>query len=170
MRLRKRIALVLALAMLGVAGSALAASADVERYQYVDYELLVTGVNGNPAYWHTFSVQYDPDLDTTYTGTGVYDGGTETGSGFEGTDDSLSFQSDYDSVDYTWYPSFLLNEDLTLTFVDGFGDDNVFAAEGTYTVTESEYKNHGQFVRESEDKATAAHSMIGMPTNSKKNK
>ena len=82
----------------------------------------------------------------------------------------LSFQSDYDTADYTWYPSLVLEDDGTLTFVDGFGDDNVTDAEGTYTATESEYKNHGQFVREAEDKKSAAHSLIGMPTNTKKNK
>ena len=169
MRLRRRTVLVLAIAMLGVAGSAVAAGASVDRHQYVDYELMITGVNGNSAYWHDFSVQYDPDLDT-HSGTGDYSGGTETPSGFEVTDDSMSFRSDYDSVAYTWFPSFTLNSDGTLTFNDDFGPDNVFDAEGTYTVTESEYKNHGQFVRESEDKKAAAHSLVGMPTNSKKNK
>jgi hypothetical protein len=162
-------ALVMAIAVVSVAASAVVAGASVERYQYVDYELLITGVNGNSAYWHDFSVHYDPDLDT-HSGTGEYVGGTETPSGFEVTDDSISFQSDYDGVAYTWFPSFTLNSDGTLTFIDGFGLDNVFDAEGTYTVTESEYKNHGQFVRESEDKKAAAHSVVGMPSNSKKNK
>ena len=35
----------------------------------------------------------------------------------------------------------------------------------------SEYKNHGQYVKEAEDKKAAAHSMVGMPIQSqKKNK
>ena len=169
MKLRKRMAVVLAIAMLAVVGSGMAAGANVDRYQYVDYELEVTGVNGNSAYWHTFSIHYDPDLDE-YSGAGVYAGGSETGSNFEVTEDSIGFQSDYDTAAYTWFPYFTLNSDGTLTFVDDFGPDNVFDAEGTYTVTESEYKNHGQFVREAEDKKAAAHSLIGMPTNSKKNK
>ena len=80
MNLRKRTAIVLAVAMLAVASSAIAASADVERYQYVDYELQITGVNGNPAYWHNFSVHYDPDTGE-YSATGEFNGGTETGSG-----------------------------------------------------------------------------------------
>jgi hypothetical protein len=162
-------AIVLAIAMLAVVGSAMAAGATVDRYQYVDYELEVTGVNGNSAYWHNFVIHYDPDTGE-YTGTGEYAGGTETGSNFEVTEDSIGFQSDYDTATYTWFPYFTLNSDGTLTFMDGFGSDNVSDAEGTYTVTESEYENHGQFVREAEDKKAAAHSLIGMPTNSKKNK
>jgi hypothetical protein len=169
MNLRKRMALVLALAVLSVAASAVVAGANVERYQYVDYELTITSVNDNPAYWHDFSIQYDPYGDWS-EGTGTYAGGSETPSGYAATDDMLSFQSVYDTGAYTWYPSFVLEDDETLTFVDDFGVDNVTAAEGTYTATESEYKNHGQFVREAEDKKSAAHSLIGMPTKSKKNK
>jgi hypothetical protein len=167
MGLRKRMALIMALAVLSVAASAVAAGANVERYEYVDYELTITSVNGDPAYWHDFSIAYDPD-DDSYEGSGTYSGGSEAPSGYAATDDMLSFQSDYDTDAYTWYPSFVLEEDLTLTFVDGFGGDNVTAAEGTYTATE--YKNHGQFVREAEDKKSAAHSLIGMPTKSKKNR
>jgi hypothetical protein len=171
MKLRKRMALVMAIAVLGVAASAVAAGANVERYQYVDYELTITSVNGNTAYWHDFSIYFDPDGYLS-EGTGVYNGGSETPSGYAATDDMLSFRSDYDNVtpQYAWYPSFVLEDDGTLTFVDGFGDDNVTDAEGRYTATESEYKNHGQFVREAEDKKSAAHSLIGMPTKSKKNK
>ena len=169
MNLRRRMTTVLAIAMLAVASSAIAAGANVERHQYVDYELEITGVNGNPAFGHDFEIHYDPDTGE-YTGTGEYAGGTETGSNFEVTDDTIGFQSDYDTANYTWFPYFTLNPDGTLTFMDGLGPDNVFDAEGTYTVTETEYKNHGQFVREAEDKKAAAHSLIGMPIKSKKNK
>jgi hypothetical protein len=158
--------------MLVVAVGAVAASANVERYQGVDYELTITSVNANPGYTHDFNIQYDPYLESC-TGSGIYSSGpgTETVSDCEGTEDSLSFRSDYDDDDYTWYPSFTLNDgDLTLTFIDGFGDDNVTAAEGTYTAAETEYENHGQYVRDAEDKKNAAHSLIGMPTTSKKNK
>ncbi len=173
MRFRKRSSLVVAIAMLVVAVGAVAASANVERYQGVDYELTITSVNANPGYTHDFYIQYDPYLESCI-GSGEYDSGTktETVSDCGGTEDSLSFRSDYDDVDYTWYPSFILNDDLTLTltFIDGFGDDDVTAAEGTYTATDTDYKNHGQFVRDAEDKKTAAHLLIGMPTTSKKNK
>jgi hypothetical protein len=169
MKLHKRIAMVMTVAMLAVVIPAMAAGANVERHQYVDYELEITGVNSNPAYWHDYSIHYDPDTGE-YTGTGEYFGGTETGSDFEVTDESIGFRSDYDTASYTWFPYFTLNPDGTLTFIDGFGPDNVDDAEGTYTVTETEHKNHGQFVREAEDKKAAAHSLIGMPTKSKKNK
>jgi len=147
-----------------------AADANVERYQHVVYELTITSVNDNPAYWHDFSIAYDPD-DDSYEGSGTYSGGSEAPSGYAATDDMLSFRSDYDNADYTWYPSFVLeDDDEALTFVDDFGVDNVTVAEGTYTATESEFKNHGQFVREGEDKKSADHSLIGMPTKSKKNR
>jgi hypothetical protein len=65
-----------------------------------------------------------------------------------------------------------------MTFVDDYNlvlgetDDNVDAAEGTWTATE--YKNHGQYVKnadDKDDKQAAAHSLIGMPIQSqKKNK
>jgi len=170
MRSRGRLTLVLAMAMLAVAVGAVSASADVDRYQGVEYELTVTEVNDNTAYAHLFHILHVPDLGW-FTGSGTYSGGTESLSNFEMTGDTLSFQSDYDSAVYTWYPSFTLNEDMSMTFVDGYGPDNVTAAEGEWTATETEYKNHGQFVKDAEDKKAAAHSSIGMPIQSqKKNK
>lgn len=170
MKLRNRLALVMAIAMLSVAVGAAAASA-VERYQFTDYQLNVTEVNTSTDFGHTFSVRYDPSTDA-YEGLGwslFHDGG-ESLSEFEMDDSTLSFRSDYDFNDYFWFPSFMLNEDQTLTFVDGYGLDNVTGAEGTWTATDTEYKNHGQYVAEAEDKKAAAHSLIGMPKNSKKNK
>jgi hypothetical protein len=174
MRMRRRLALVMAMAMLAVAVGAVSASADVERYQFTDYELNVTEVNGITAYAHMFDVRYDPSTDA-YEGSGTYSNGTETESlsNFDMTLGTLSFQSDYDDADpeYTWFPSFILNVDWSMTFVDGYGADNVTAAEGTYTATDTEYKNHGQYVKDADDKKAAAHSLIGMPVQSqKKNK
>ena len=179
MTVRNRLALVMAMAMLAVAVTAVSASADVERHQLTDYELTVTEVNGNTDYAHLFVIQYDP-TDDSYTGSGTYSLGTKTESlsNFDMTGDTLSFQSDYNppANAYTWYPSFLLNIDWSMTFVDGYHavlgevDDNVVAAEGTWTATDTEYKNHGQYVKQAEDKKAAAHSFIGMPKTSKKNK
>ena len=177
MKLRRRLALVMAMAMLAVAAGAVAASADVERYQSADYELTVTSVNGISDYGHHFVIHYDA-TDDSYTGSGTYSLGTKTESlsNFDTTGEPLSFQSDYDmppaTTPYTWFPSFTLNEDMSMTFVDGYGADNVTAAEGTYTMTEtSSYKNHGQYVKQADDKQAAAHSLMGMPIQSqKKNK
>ena len=170
-RIKKRLALVAAIAMLAVAVGAVAANADVDRYQGVDYELTVTEVNGNTDYSHLFHIFRDPYLDW-YTGSGwsVFHDDSESLSAFEGDDDSLSFRADYDFDDYYWFPSFTLKDDGTLTFADGYGDedDNVTEAEGTWTATDTEYKNHGQYVKQAEDKKEAAHSLIGMPTQSKK--
>ena len=172
MRLRSRLALVMAMAMLAVAVGAVTASADVERYQFTDYELTVTEVNENTGYAHLFGIQYDPSFDS-YTGSGTYSGGTESLSNFEMTGGTFSFQSDYDTADYTWFPAFVMNENGTLTFVEVAPPpmppgDNVFSAEGTWTATDTEYKNHGQYVKEADDKKAAAHSLIGMPIKSQK--
>jgi len=171
-RIKKRLALVVAIAMLAVAVGAVAASADVDRYQGVDYELTVSEVNTNTDFSHLFFIFRDPYLGL-YSGSGwsVFHDDSESLSEFEGDDDSVSFRADYDFDDYVWFPSFVLEDDGTLTFTDGYGDDNVTAAEGTWTETDTEYKNHGQYVKEAEDKKAAAHSLIGMPTQSqKKNK
>ncbi len=171
MRLRSRLALVMAIAMLAVAVGAVTASADVERYQFADYEITVE-VNANPAYTHTFLVSYDPN-DDSYSGTGSLLGGMEEFlSDFEMNGSRLSFTSLYDRADnYTWYPAFILGDEPDLVF-DGSGPSVIPATTtGTYTMTETEYKNHGQYVKEADDKKAAAHSLIGMPTQSqKKNK
>jgi hypothetical protein len=169
MRLRSRLTLVMAVAMLAVAVGAVAASADVERNQGTEYELNVTEVNGNPDYGHFFYILYDPYIES-FTGSGwsVYHDDSESLSEFEMDETTLSFRSDYDFNDYFWFPSFTLNEGGSLTFVDSYGDDNVDTAEGTWTTADTEYKNHGQYVKEADDKKAAAHSLIGMPVQSKK--
>jgi hypothetical protein len=176
MRMRRRLALVTAIAMLAVAVGALAASADVDRYQGVEYELTVTEVNGNTDYAHLFHIIHDPYLDW-YTGSGwsVFHDDSESLSDFDMDGTTLSFRSDYDFNDYYWFPSFVLEDfpgedEGALIFVDDYGDDNVTGAEGEWTAAETEYKNHGQFVKDAADKKGAAHSLIGMPKTSKKNK
>lgn len=170
MTMRRRLALVMAMAMLAVAVGAVAASADVDRYQGTDYEITVE-VNATPAYTHTFSVQYDPYADF-YSGTGSLGGMDEFLSDFEMDGNRLSFTSLYDRADnYTWYPAFILGDEPDLVF-DGSGPSVIPATTtGTYTMTDTEYKNHGQYVKAADDKQAAAHSLIGMPIKShKKNK
>jgi len=43
----------------------------------------------------------------------------------------MSFKSMYPNL-YTWYPSFTLEEEGTLTFHDGYESDNVYSAEGIW--------------------------------------
>jgi hypothetical protein len=172
MRMRRRLALVMAIAMLAVAVGAVAASADVDRYQVTDYEITVE-VNANPNFTHTFLIHYDPDADDQYTGTGSVGVIDEFLSDFEMAGSRLSFTALYDRTDnYTWYPAFILGDEPDLEF-DGSGPGvDPATTTGTYTMTEpSPYKNHGQYVKESDDKKAAAHSLIGMPVQSqKKNK
>ena len=170
MRMRRRLGLVLAVAMLAVTVGAVAASADVDRYQTADYEIEVV-VNNTPAYTHTFLIHYDPDADDQYTGTGSVGDIDEFLSDFKMAGNRLSFTSLYDrDDDYTWYPAFIFGDEPDLVF-DGEGPGvDPATTTGTYTVTESEYKNHGQYVKEADDKQAAAHSLIGMPKTSKKNK
>jgi len=102
------------------------------------YTLNITIVNGNPAYAHLFTITYFPGTGIA-TGTGSHSGGTviETVSDilfdFDADPNKLSFKSVYPNF-YTWYPSFLLEENGTLTFIDGFGADNVYSAEGTWSI------------------------------------
>jgi hypothetical protein len=141
--------------------------AGVERYQFTDYTINVTSVNGSSAYTHEFNIRYNPCSDSfsgtgTYTGTGGPWG--ETLSMFSKSGDTLSFKAVYQggNVGYTWYPSFTLSGG-TLGFVDGYGPDNVNAATGTYTMSQTSY-NHGEYVAESIDEyGPDARSCIGMP-------
>jgi len=174
MRMRRRLALVTAVAMLAVAVGAMAASADVERYQYTDYEITVE-VNEVADYTHVFFVRYDPG-DDSYSGTGSVPalGIDEELSNFEMDDNRLSFDALYitgPNTGYIWYPAFILGDEPDLEF-DGSGPGvEKDTTTGSYTTTETEYKNHGQYVKQAEDKKAAAHSLIGMPTQSnKKNK
>jgi hypothetical protein len=173
MRSRGRLTLVMAMAMLAVAVGAVAASADVDRYQYTDYEITVE-VNEVADYTHVFFVRYDPG-DDSYSGTGSVPalGIDEELSNFEMNGNRLSFDALYTTgpnIGYIWYPAFILGDEPDLVF-DGSGPGvNPATTSGTYTVTDKEYKNHGQYVKEAEDKKEAAHSLIGMPTQSNKKK
>ncbi|MHB1452371.1 MAG: SdrD B-like domain-containing protein [Saccharofermentanales bacterium] len=101
------------------------------------YTLNITSVNNYDGYNHIFTIIHDPN-DDSFTGTGTGAAGTETLSDFHFVKEGdvitcIDFKSTYTNG-YVWYPRFLLNHDLTLTFVDGAGADNVTAATGTWSV------------------------------------
>ena len=151
--MRSRLALVMAMAMLGVAVGAVAASADVERCQSTSdtYLLFADGRN-----YHEYTVDVADSCDGAYSATGM----------FMGTD--LSNLADQGP---TWYQvlSGWLSGDTTISFHSDYLNISTYWFDFTGTTTD--YKNHGQYVKEAEDKKAAAHSLIGMPTQSqKKNK
>lgn len=97
----------------------------------MQYELHITSVNNSTGYVHYYTIIYNVN-DATGEGTGTTSGGSMEEIVYDVTlvGDVLSFTAKYEN-NYTWYPSFVLNDDGTLTFVNRVGD-NVNAATGTW--------------------------------------
>jgi hypothetical protein len=162
MRARNRLSIVLVVALVAMLFSA-SAGAGVERYQFTDYTINVTSVNGYTAYAHDFWIRHNP-CDDSYTAYGYdhYHDWYETVTMLVVTDTAVKMRSTYPNG-YSWYPSFTLNGDGTLTFIDGYGPDNVNAATGSWSMSQTDY-NHGQYVAEHiAEYEDAPHSCIGMP-------
>jgi hypothetical protein len=98
-------------------------------------------VNGNPSYHHLFTFTYNRETES------IEGLGYSYLHSWEETIDMINFTPNnylYLSVtikssaeypnSYTWYPAFTLNNDGTLTFIDGYGPDNVTIATGTWSV------------------------------------
>ncbi|MEX0326439.1 MAG: hypothetical protein AB3N33_10165 [Puniceicoccaceae bacterium] len=94
--------------------------------------LEVDSVNGNAEFAHTFGFRTFGDFIPFGWGYSHYHEWDEAVSKikFDGNSETLSFTATYPDS-YMWYPSFVLNGDGTLTFVDQPGD-NVYAATGTW--------------------------------------
>lgn len=182
MRMRSRLALVMAMAMLAVAVGAVTASADVDRYQFEESTYLLHLDYNDAHYYHEYTVTLDQSTGE-YEYTGAYLGNTFPGSvqwmemvsDWVETDTTIGFRADYldefGLLTGYWF-TFLGNFDGVDTW-DGTGasasqtfDTMALARTGVET---SDY-NHGQYVKEADDKKAAAHSLIGMPKNAKKNK
>jgi len=179
--MRRRLALVTAMAMLAVAVGAVAASADVERCQSTSdtYLLFADGRN-----YHEYTVDVADSCDGAYSATGMFMGTDLSNladqgptwyqvlSGWLSGDTTISFHSDYLNTPTYWFDFTGTTTDEVVW--DGTGTDPNREWPATLTLTDSsttDYKNHGQYVKEAEDKKAAAHSLIGMPTQSqKKNK
>lgn len=99
------------------------------------YVLHITSVNENTGFQHHFTIYYDAGTGTGH-GIGTTSGGaiSETVTAVTLVGDVLSFTATYDNS-YIWYPSFTLNSNGTLTFIDGHGTDNVTSATGTWSMT-----------------------------------
>ena len=152
----KKIILAIAVAAIATVAFVGSASASVARYQ-VATGLTVNALNG--AYVHTYDL--NTNCSGQFTGTGGIKSlgldetihGTLDGSG------NIAIHSDYQSYNTPF--SFDYSGPLTGggTYNDSLGQ----TIPVTFTVTMSDYKNHGDYVSSQGGGSDAAHSCIGMP-------
>jgi hypothetical protein len=147
---------------------AAAAKADVPRYQIKTATL--TATLPSYGYVHTFSVTINP-CDGAFAGTGAFAGaGLPAGAITEKVTGTLvgnqvSFASTYDPTSlfpgYKWQfgPAAL---GAAVVATDSSGASFTTTTQLTH-VTESAYRNHGDYVSQMGGGADAAHSCIGMP-------
>jgi hypothetical protein len=181
MRMRRRLALVMAIAMLAVAVGAVTASADVERYQYEKSTYLLD-LDLGTHFYHEYTATLNEST-SEYEYTGSYLGNTLPGSALFAEavsdwldeDPTISFRSDYLDGDgeLTGYWFEFAGTVADVDVWTGSGTSSTgqeFTDKMTLTKTDSERSdyNHGQYVKDAEDKKAAAHSLIGMPVQSQK--
>ena len=181
----KKFILAVAVAAVATMGVASSASAGVERYQMQTMTITALQPENEYKQWtnvwtHTYTVTLNP-CDGSFTGTGSVSGtlggflSDETISGkFVGDDISFMATRKSDGVKYE------LNGPIsdTLTPIEEALIGKAWYADGTEinvspnalefrisgtTTNTSNYKNHGDYVKQAGDKADAAHSCIGMP-------
>jgi hypothetical protein len=177
--MRKFITAGMAIAMLAIPA---VASADVERYQEQTASFKTTTPSGAGGVWTTkFDVTVNPCDDDSFVGTGVttgmdYDGPKsidEVVTGKFNSDNTVTFSSHRPQPLYTadWaVTNAPMNGSESISTVTWHGMnwtvvETVFPKTNVKT---SKYKNHGEFVKQSDSKNDAAHSCIGMPVNSSK--
>lgn len=162
-----KLALVIALMMVvGMMAAGPLAGADVDRQQVKTLELTATLFG---SYEHRYIIT--TECGTTY-GTGEWRADwaapsgnytTETLTNVVWNGDLVSFDAVYDgphSPGYTYH----FEGNLTTGF--STANDTFGAGSWTNSITDSdvtEYRNHGAFVKQSEDKKAAAQSCVGMP-------
>jgi hypothetical protein len=176
--MRKLITAGMAVAMLAIPA---VASANVERYQEQTATFSTTTPSGAGGIWTTkFDVTVNPCDDGSFTGTGKttgldYDGPKsidEVITGKFNSDNTVTFTS------VRPQPLYAFEWTLTDAPMNGSVTNATTQPVVPWTVAEtvypkhivgtSDYKNHGEFVKQSADKNDAAHSCIGMPINSNK--
>ena len=163
---------VAALAVMAVASSALAA---VERYQ--TQTMTITAVQPEGAinqfgnvWTHTYNVTLNP-CDGSFSGTGSFKGtiggvqnDVETISGhIVGNTVSFTASRDSDGLEYSLANAPLDNNTVTHATSTPVAPWALQFKVSKTTTNTSEYKNHGDYVKQAGDKADAAHSCIGMP-------
>jgi hypothetical protein len=157
MRARTRLVIVLAVLAVLVGALSATAGADVERYQVETRTYQIAVLN---TYIHNYTVVVNP-----CDGSITIDGATQAGWYYTeetvtGTlvNEIISFTSVYDgpyNTGYTWYGSF---------DIDGGALSGMYSGTVTLTGTSvTDYRNHGQYVKEMGGGYDPAHSCIGMP-------
>jgi hypothetical protein len=177
MRMRRRLALVMATAMLAVAVGAMAASADVDRYQGTTTEYEATYTYETVDYPQTFTMVFDEY-------TGMFSGpGNQPVWGATWTEGMIDGLLIHYTTEYLDSPKPAGAESYVVTVDDATFDPETGNFEGVWSdtggaggdvvgvageSTPTDYKNHGQYVKGQMDKQAAAHSLIGMPIQSQK--
>lgn len=159
--MKKIIALVGAVALLGVTASAFAGSPGWGKIQG-DWDL--TFVYKGKDYNHHMVIDYLNPATGEFSGTGYYIPGPYTWT-VAGTIDgsNVSFRINYDSSSYyVDVVGTIFNDGTTMS-----GTWSNPSQSGTWTGTAS-WKNHGEYVKQAGDKSAAAQSRTGMPVVSKK--
>jgi len=169
----KKFNLAVAFAAVATMAVASSASAKVERYQEQDLTFTAKQPAGEGGFWtHTYNVKLNP-CDGSFVGqgsqtspnTGPYPYNTTITGVTDGN--TISFMADRaDGVKF-W----LDNAVLDGTTVTVGGSDPAtsphpwleWTVDVTSLVSSTDYKNHGEYVRQAGNKADAAHSCIGMP-------
>ena len=144
----KKIILAVAVAAIATMAVVSSASAGVERYQTQSMTITAVQPEGSVGQWtnvwkHTYNVTLNP-CDNTFSGTG-----TMTGT-LNGPISNTLIATAWDSND---------------NVIDTSPNVLEFHVSATTPIATSHYRNHGDYVSQAGDKADAAHSCIGMPTN-----
>lgn len=179
-----RIAAAVGIGIAGL-GLALSAGADVPRYQLItlSYSAVTyyVGSAGGTGYPQSITVTLNP-CDGTFSGPGTaYPYNTATPSWTEGEIDGLmiSYTTEYPvgaQTDYVVTVVDAVFNPADYSFSGNWSDNFAGGAQtgvvisGVPTMSSTEYRNHGDFVSANPDKNDAAHSCIGMPMQSQKNK
>jgi hypothetical protein len=170
----KKFNLAVALAAVATMAVASAASASVERYQEGTLTIIAVQPEGAVGQWqnvwtHTYDVLLNP-CDGSFAGTGEFSG---TINGFYDTEtitgqldgDTVSFTAVYDNhpISYTLSGAPLDSTTVTLaTSLPVVDFDLEFTVDATFHA-ETNYKNHGEYVKKLGGGSDAAHWCIGMP-------
>ena len=170
---RLLVPLVVAVFVVATADSAMAG---VARYQFDESDYVLHLPYAGRNYYHSYTVSFDPQ-DGTYSYSGENLGNsatgptlnTETVSNWVETETTISFASEYDGSSYSF--TFEGITDGSVSW-DGEGASNTGQVFTDVTLTQTSHwvtdYTHGEYV--AEQGPSAAHSIIGMPVQSKKNK